>query len=73
MKLATIKRYNKHINFEDVMKNLTNSDELDQTIEKLDNLLIKGHLKYTTQRQGYFQNKDKEGFSVDAFCVNPTG
>jgi hypothetical protein len=51
--------------FEDVMKNLTNSDELDQTIEKLDNLLIEGHLKYTTQRQGYFQNKDKEGFSVD--------
>jgi len=44
------------------MKNLSNSDELEQKIEKLDNLLIEGHLKHVTQRQGYFQKKDKEGF-----------
>lgn len=49
------------------MKNLINSGELDQTIEKLDNLLTEGYLKYKTQRQGYIQNKNKEGFSVDTY------
>ncbi len=49
------------------MKNLSNSDELEQIIERLDNLLIEGHLKHVTQRQGYFQKKDKEGFDVEAY------
>ena len=48
------------------MKNLTNSDELEQLIEKLDNLLMVGNQKHNTQRQGYFQNKDIEGFSVES-------
>lgn len=49
------------------MTNLTNSDDLEQIIEKLDNLLIEGHLKHITQRQGYFQGKDKEGFNVETY------
>lgn len=49
------------------MKDLYNSDELEQIIEKLDNLLIEGHLKHTTQRQVYLQHKDKTDFNVEAY------
>lgn len=49
------------------MTNLTNSSELSQTIEELDNLLMSGHQRQRALREGYFQHKDDEGFDVDAF------
>lgn len=54
------------------MKNLISSEELEQVIEKLDNFLMEGHLKYKTQRENYFQLKDKEEFSVESHIRETT-
>jgi len=45
--------------------NYSDPQQLERIIEKLGNLLTEGHLKYRTQRQNYFQQKDKPSFKVE--------
>jgi len=51
---------------------LTNSNQLENVIDKLNNLLLEGYFKQRNQRTFYFKNKDSNEFNVNSHIQETT-
>jgi len=50
-----------------------NSNQIDQTITKLDDLLIDGYSKHKTQKSYYFDNRSISEFDINKYLQDTTG